>query len=73
MNINIEQIYNELEKFCIKNYKDILDALYLVKSDEVKIIASVASKLTAEYQSVFAFNNVVCPHCGAKMDGKDGE
>ena len=50
------------------NYKDILDALYLVKSDEVKIIASVASKLTAEYQSVFAFNNVVCPHCGAKTE-----
>lgn len=49
-------------------YKDILDALYLVKSDEVKIIASVASKLTAEYQSVFAFNNVVCPHCGAKTE-----
>lgn len=50
------------------DYKDILDALYLVKSDEVKIIASVASKLTAEYQSVFAFNNVVCPHCGAKTE-----
>ena len=25
MNINIEQIYNELEKLCTKNYKDILE------------------------------------------------
>lgn len=48
------------------NYKDILDAIYEIKSEEIKIISSIAAKIAGEYQCTFAFENVVCPHCGTK-------
>lgn len=35
MSVNIEQIYNELKKFCTKNYKDILE---IDENDESSII-----------------------------------
>lgn len=47
-----------------RGYRDILDAIYNVSPDEIKILTSYTSKLQDEYQMVFSFGNVVCPHCG---------
>lgn len=44
-------------------YKDILDAIYKIDPEEIKIITSLSAKLTGDYQSVFSFGDVVCPHC----------
>ena len=43
MSINIEQIYNELEKFCTKNYKDILE---VDGNDESSIIVIMFMRKT---------------------------
>lgn len=43
MSINIEQIYNELEKFCTKNYKDILE---IDGNDESSIIVIMFMRKT---------------------------
>ena len=48
---------------CI-GYKDILDAIYNVDPTEIQILAAYASKIQKEYEVTFAFENVVCPHCG---------
>ena len=48
------------------NYKDILDALYDISPEEVRIIASLSEKIMDEYQCTFGFNDVECPHCGSK-------
>lgn len=44
-------------------YKDILDAIYNIDPEEIQILIALSSKLTGEYQSVFSFGDVVCPHC----------
>lgn len=51
-----------------KTYKDILDVLYEIHPDEIKIISSIAAAIAAEYQVTFAFDNVTCPHCGTKTE-----
>jgi len=51
-----------------KTYKDILDTLYEIHPDEIKIVSSVAAAITAEYQVTFAFDNVLCPHCGTRTE-----
>ena len=45
-------------------YKDILDAIYNISLPEIQLIASYASKIQSEYEMVFSFENVKCPHCG---------
>ena len=45
-------------------YKDMLDAIYDISPEEIKIITAISNKLMGEYQSTFAIKNVVCPHCG---------
>lgn len=44
-------------------YKDILDAIYNISPEEIKIIAAYAAKFQSDYEMVFAFVDVVCPHC----------
>lgn len=44
-------------------YKDILDAIYQVSPEEIKIIAAYTAKLQAEYEITFSFGDVECPHC----------
>ena len=45
-------------------YKSILDAIYNIKPEEIKLISSLSNVLTSEYNSAFSFGDVVCPHCG---------
>lgn len=45
------------------NYKDMLDAIYYIKPEDIMIISSVMNKILRQYQPSFAFTNVVCPHC----------
>lgn len=47
-----------------EGYKDILDAIYKINPEEIKLLAAITNKLTGEYQSNFSFGDVVCPHCG---------
>lgn len=45
-------------------YKSILDAIYSIFPEEIKLIQSFANVLTTEYNSAFSFGDVTCPHCG---------
>lgn len=47
-----------------ENYKDILDTIYDISPEEIKIISSFTNKILREYQSSFAIRNITCPHCG---------
>lgn len=44
-------------------YKNILDAIYQINPDEIKVLSSIINKIQKEYQVNFSFGNVVCPHC----------
>ena len=46
-----------------EGYKDILDAIYNINPEEIKIVAAMSSKIQSEYQTHFSFGDVVCPHC----------
>ena len=45
-------------------YKSILDAIYSIMPEEIKLVQSFANVLTTEYNSAFSFGDVTCPHCG---------
>lgn len=47
-----------------EGYKDILDAIYIIKPEEIKILTTLTNKLTGEYQVTFSFGDIKCPHCG---------
>ena len=44
-------------------YKDILDAIYRVSPEEIKIMAAYTAKIQGEYEITFSFGDVTCPHC----------
>lgn len=46
-----------------EGYKDILEAIYNINPEEIKILAGISAKIQGEYQTYFSFNDVVCPHC----------
>lgn len=46
-----------------EGYKDILDAIYNICPEEIKIIAAMSNKIQKEYQVYFSFGDVTCPHC----------
>lgn len=46
-----------------EGYKDILDAIYNINPEEIKLLASISAKIQREYQVYFSFGDVVCPHC----------
>ena len=46
-----------------EEYKDILEAIYTINPEEIKILAGISSKIQREYQTYFSFGDVVCPHC----------
>lgn len=46
-----------------EGYKDILDAIYHINPEEIKILSSISYKIQREYQVNFSFGDVVCPHC----------
>ena len=44
-------------------YKDILDALYQIKPNEIQILAAYTQKIQSQNELVFSFGDVICPHC----------
>lgn len=46
-----------------EGYKDILEAIYNINPEEIKILAGISTKIQSEYQTYFSFGDVVCPHC----------
>lgn len=51
-----------------EGYKDILDAIYNINPEEIKVLASICAKIQQEYQVYFSFTNIVCPHCKHATD-----
>jgi hypothetical protein len=45
------------------DYKSILDAIYNIGPEEIKILAAITTKIQREYQLNFSFGDVTCPHC----------
>jgi hypothetical protein len=45
-------------------YKDILDAIYKVTTEEIKIIAKYTNDIQSQYEISFSLGEVKCPHCG---------
>ena len=45
-------------------YRDILDAIYNIAPDEIKILAAYTAKISNEYNIVFSLGDIKCPHCG---------
>lgn len=46
-------------------YKDILEAIYRISPEEIKILAAYTAKFPGAYEATFSFGDVVCPHCKA--------
>jgi hypothetical protein len=46
-----------------EGYKDILEAIYTINPEEIKILAGISSKIQTEYQTYFSLTDIVCPHC----------
>lgn len=46
-----------------EGYKEILDAIYTIRPEEIKILAAISAKIQREYQVYFSFGSVTCPHC----------
>ena len=59
--INPETEKEEYRK--CETYKDILDAIYAISPEEIKILASYNNKITGDYAAKFSFGEVTCPHC----------
>ena len=53
------------------NYKDILDAIYNISPEEIKILTAYTLDIQDKYDIVFSLGKVVCPHCGAVTDNLD--
>lgn len=45
-------------------FEDMINALYMIKPDEVAILSSLLSKYTESYEVNFELTDIVCPHCG---------
>lgn len=45
--------------------EDMIQILYSIKPDEIRLIAAVLDKYASGYTPVFALKNVKCPHCGS--------
>lgn len=44
--------------------KDILDALYYITPEEIRIVATYVGQVENDYTMVFSFGDVRCPKCG---------
>ena len=53
------------------NYKDILDAIYNISPEEIKILTAYTLDIQDKYDIVFSLGKVVCPHCGAVTENLD--
>lgn len=48
------------------NFEDMINALYMVKPEEISILASLLQKYTDSYTVEFELFDITCPHCGTK-------
>lgn len=64
LSIRIPKKDNPNSYILCEGYKDIVDAIYTISPEEIKIIASMSNKIQTQYQVNFSFGDVKCPHCG---------
>lgn len=48
------------------NFEDMINALYMVKPEEISILASLLQKYTDAYTVEFELFDIKCPHCGTE-------
>lgn len=48
------------------NFEDMINALYMIKPEEIAILASLLQKYTEGYAVHFELTDIQCPHCGAR-------
>ena len=48
------------------NFEDMINALYMVKPEEISILASLLQKYTDSYTVEFELFGIKCPHCGTE-------
>ena len=46
-------------------YRDILDAIYKISPTDIQILNTYAGEIQEDYNMVFSFGDVTCPHCGS--------
>lgn len=51
------------EYIICEGYKDILDALYNVKPEDIKTVYAYSAAYMDMYETVFSLGDPVCPHC----------
>lgn len=64
---SIHAVYVPTESGIVEcyGYKDILDAIYKVTPNDIKIVMAYAGDIQSKQQITFGLQNVVCPHCQA--------
>lgn len=46
------------------DFEDVINALYMIKPDEILILGSLLEKYRESYQIVFELTDITCPKCG---------
>ena len=64
LSVRIPKNDNPNSYILCEGYKDIVDAIYSISPEEIKIIAAMSNKIQTQYQVSFSFGDVKCPHCG---------
>lgn len=49
-------------------FEDMINALYMIKPEEISTLASILQQYTDSYRTVFELTDIVCPHCGSKTE-----
>jgi hypothetical protein len=57
---------NEGSYVMYDKFEDMIQALYMIKPDEIAILSSLLQKYTDSYNVTFELRDIVCPHCGTK-------
>lgn len=50
------------------NYEDMINALYMIKPEEVSILINLLARYSSAYNSTYEIRNVICPLCGQPTD-----
>lgn len=64
LSVRIPKNDNPNSYILCEGYKDIVDAIYSISPEEIKIIATMSNKIQTQYQVNYSFGDVKCPHCG---------
>lgn len=63
LSVRIPKNDNPNSYILCEGYKDIVDAIYSISPEEIKIIATMSNKIQTQYQVNYSFGDVKCPHC----------